>query len=161
MARKSRNSRGEKEKPSFFDSYWFEFAVVSLLGFGIFLLFEQLEIKAAIYDFVVRTGGGAWTYIRITGRAVRDWIREVKTSNLVGISLIVIAFVLMFWKLRLRALKRHPHISLCPECGADLHRIRTTFRQKLQQFFLWIRINHYSCCKCPFRTAVWRSKTEH
>jgi len=158
MERKKRDRRKKKKEQSFCDTYWFEMTVVTLMGMGIFLILEELEIKAAVYHFVVDHFVGAWTYIRSTGRSVLDWIRQVKTSNMVGFTLIVIAVVMMLWKLRLRAFKRHPHITLCPVCGADLHRIHCTFRQRIQELFLWLRITHYSCCKCPFRTTVWSEK---
>jgi len=161
MARRKQDERKEQKERSFFDTYWCELSVVALLGLGIFLILEQLEIKAAVYDFMVRTGGGAWTHIRSAGRATLGWLREVKTSNLVGFTLIVTAFVLMLAKLRFRALKRHPHISNCPSCGADLHRIHCRPIHRILELILWIRITHYSCCKCPFRAVVWRKKHEN
>jgi hypothetical protein len=157
MARKKRDERKER---SFFDTYWFEITVLGLLGLGIFLLLEELEIKAMVYDFMVRNGRGVLTYIRSTGRSVWEWIRQVKTSNMVGFSLIVMAIVLVAAKLRHRAFKRHAHITACPVCGADLYRIRCRFVHRLLELVLWLRITHYACCKCSFRTTVWRRRGE-
>jgi hypothetical protein len=160
MAREKRDPRKE-EKPSFFDTYWFELTVVALLGLGTFLLLERLQIKAVVYRFVVRVAGGTWARVRSAGRAALDWFHEVETSDLVGFALIITAFILMFWKLRLRALKRHAHISNCPACGADMHRIRSRPSHRVLELVLWVRVLHYSCCKCPFRTTVWLKRHEH
>ena len=161
MARRKRNERKDQKPRSFFDTYWFELTVVVLLGLGTFLLLERLQIKAVVYRFVVRVAGNAWQHIRSTGRAALDWLHEVETSDLVGFALIITACVLMLWKLRLRVIKRHPHISNCPSCGADMHRIRCTPIHRILELVLWVRITHYSCCKCPFRATVWSKKHEH
>ncbi len=150
----------EEPKKSFVDTYWFEITVIGLLGLGIFLLLERLQIKAAVYEQVVRFLGSTWTAARSTGRALLNWLRDVETSDLVGFGLILVAAGLIVWKLRHRAFKRHPYISICPDCGADLHRIRCTVSHRAQEILLWLRITHYSCCKCPFRTAVWRKRSE-
>jgi hypothetical protein len=161
MAGRKRDEKKEQQARSFFDTYWFEFTVVALLGLGIFLLLERLQIKAAVYHFAVRHLSGLWASIRSAGRTTLDWLHEVETSDLVGFALIITAFVLMFWKLRLRALKRHPYIANCPECNADMHRIRCKPIHRLLGLLLWIRITHYSCCKCKFRNVVWRKRHEH
>ena len=152
--------RKRRAKRSFFDSYWFEITVVALIGLGIFLLLERLEIKATVWGAAVSLAHTVASAVRSLARGISGRLHTVETSDLVGIGLIVAALGLLAWKLRLRAIRRHPSLSECPRCSGNLERVRCRLFHRLLAIALWVHIRHYSCNECTFRAAVWSRRRE-
>lgn len=146
---------------SFLDAYWFELTVVGLIASGIFLLVERMEIKLTIYHALVWLARRVAHAARPLGSATWRLLTRVEVSDLVGIALIATALGLIAWRLRRRALERHPALSECPACHAALQRIRSRLSHRLLGRLLWVRIKHYACSECSFRATVWDSRGRH
>ena len=160
MPNRERRKRKHPSDRSFFDSYWFEITVAGLIGLGIFLLLERLEIKEAIWLAVVWSAHRVGGTVRSLARSVGAFLHRGETSDLVGIALIVGAMILAACKLRLRAIRRHPPLPQCPQCSAVLQRVHGSLIRRLLGLALWVRIRHYSCDECGFRATVWSGRRE-
>jgi len=143
---------------SFLRTYWFEFTVVGLIATGIFLLVERMEIKLTIYEGLVWLARRIVRGARSFGSAGWRLLHGVEVSDLVGIALILIALGLIVWKVRGRAMKRHPRFSECPVCHAAVQRIRSRLIHRLLGLLLRVRIKHYGCSECSFHATIWDSR---
>jgi len=151
---KDRGGKRPRVVASFLSRFWFELLALGLLALGVFLLVEQLEIKVMMFRALMVCVGAV-------GHAVSDlWnlIVSVRKSNLVGITLILVATFMIIHRLRWRAIHRHQKLPLakeCPQCRGDLHRAERLLIDRLLELMLRVRIRHYSCGKCSFRASVW------
>lgn len=150
MAQKRKGIIKPRHEP-FLKEYNFEIKVVLLLGLGIFLLVEDLEIKHYIYLFIrkvlVTTGGGiAW---------FRDGLfflaNKVEASDIVGISLILYVLFLIANRWRERMIERFSQLVDCPECGGTLHRIRRNLNHKFLSVLYFVNVKHYHCKACSYK----------
>ena len=125
--------------------------VVFLLGLGIFLLVEDLEIKAYIYDMIRVVFLSVEKFIQSIRDGVIYVIGEFETSDLVGISLIFFALFLIANRWRERMIDRFSLLKDCPECGSNLHRIQKTSGQRMTAILYYIDVKHYSCKSCGYK----------
>ena len=151
MAPKKRKGIPKKHRKPFYEEYNFEIMVVFLLGLGIFLLVEDLEIKAYLYN-MIRT---IFLFIEKFIQSFRDGIfyvvGEFETSDLVGISLIFFAMFLVANRWRERMIDRFSSLKECPECRSHLHRIQKTSGQRMTSMFYYVDVKHYSCKSCGYK----------
>ena len=161
--RSKRHGPSQPRKPSFFKRFWFEILALLFLSLGIFLLIERLQIKAILCSWVL----GAVGIIASTASAIGHWITEnliaIEKSDLVGAALILVALSMMVYRLRARAIARHPPPILkeeCPKCSGDMVRAPRRASHRLLEWALWIRIRRYACSKCSFRTTSWHRLRE-
>ncbi len=104
MAKKTKRKRHEK-------SLWKEFRFEIFIGFlfvlGVFLLVEEMEIKATLFhsvSYFLRLiansvfGGDRW---------LRNLIAQVETSDIIGILLILTAIVLLGLQFRKKVIHRY------------------------------------------------------
>jgi len=136
---------------SWWQEYRFEIIVLALLGLGIFLLVEKLEIKAFIFRQLRRLILGTATNISSLANRLFELLREVETSDIVGILLILTALGMIFYRLRNRYILRHGPLRNCLKCGSDMHRIHRRLRHRILGVILWADVRYYSCKKCTFK----------
>ena len=117
-----------------------------------------MEIKLTIYEGLVWLARRIVRGARSLGSAAWRLLHSVEVSDLVGIALILIALGLIVWRIRGRAMKRHPRFSECPACHAAVQRIRSRLIHRLLGLLLWVRIKHYGCSECPFHATIWDSR---
>lgn len=150
-----RSAAGRKRR--FWARHWFELVVAGLLSAGVFLLLEQFEIKETLWN-LARQG---YRFLIAAGRRIVEsgtgLLATVEKSDLVGLALILLACVLLYWRLRERCVGAHenqdePHD--CPNCGHHLDRAHRTPLQRLASVLLWARIRRYVCTECGFHTST-------
>lgn len=111
---------------------------------GVFLLVEQLEIRATI----IRATRGILTRVgQIADRIIGVLVYEathITVSDAMGLVLIGVAFVVLVWRMRYR-LRRSPNYAgaTCPLCGGSLHRTRRTLLDHLIDRFA--PVQRYRC----------------
>ena len=130
--------------------YRFEIQVVFLLGLGFFLLWEKWKIKIYIYrwfrsviDFFVNGLSS------LTSTGVR-YLSQVEVSDIVGLTLILIALGMVFNRMRRRIVKRYQGQGECPKCGAEMTRVHKLLVHRLVGLFLMVRVMHMRCNKCQY-----------
>ena len=159
------DAHSEKKPPgpvrTFLGKFWFELVALAILSLGIFLIVEQLEIKLLIYRAIVRWAGMAAVAASSVWAAISSVLNRVKGSDCVGIALVVIALLMIAYRLRLRGMARHPDLPAnhqCPRCGREIHRLPRRLLDRVTEFLLWIRIRRYGCSKCSFKVSVWKGR---
>ncbi len=130
-----------------------------LLGTGLFLLLERLEIKQILFQgcrrlLSVFQSGASYLVNALTG---------IQRSDIVGLVLVALAVCVMATRIRFRMIQRQPGLEMdskCPKCGADLMRIHRKLIHRLLQPVFRVRITRYACKKCDFAATAWASRKQ-
>ena len=137
-------------KTSFIKEYYYEITVLFLMGSGIFLLFEKMNIKSELLIIFKNILIFLKEIILSNLLFVAKVMSRIEISDLVGISLIIISIFLIFRRIRVRIIQRFNQLNDCPKCGEDLHRKRRTTNQKILSWIFFVKIMNYSCSKCDY-----------
>ena len=123
-----------------------DLSIAFLFLFGIFLLVERMEIKETV-----------WAWMRGWVMAIYVFIADLfgtvgglEGSDLIGISLIILALVLLTVRTRRILIANHPALDECPICGGELYRTHRQTPQRVLESVLSLRIKNYSCKDCDF-----------
>ena len=140
-----------------------EFSVEIFIGFlflfGVFLLFEDMEIKSYVFNGIVglfRTVTNGFSNLLGSILGLGD---VFETSDIVGVVLILIAFFLFTIRVRQKAILRYHDLDECPDCGGNLlHIHRNPFHKIASKVFL-LKIRRYQCKDCDYEGFRIRAKT--
>ena len=135
---------------SFYKKYNFEILILGLLTLGFFLLWEKWKIKIIFWSFITSIANSIVVTIRNVAVKFGNVISKVETSDIIGIVLILAAFLLSLNRTRMRIIKSHPNLISCPKCKGDLHRSHRKTKHKIFAVFLLCVIKRYKCRKCSF-----------
>ncbi len=147
-----RKGIAKSPQKSYFKEYNFEITVIVLFGLGIFLLVEDLEIKHYIAVFIrsiLFTIGDLMGFLR---DGVIFTVKQLETSDIVGIIFILSAMYLIADRWRERMISRYAGFSECPSCGGKLHRIHKNLSQKTLGIFFFLKVKNYKCNSCAFNS---------
>ena len=148
--RTRKRKRIKNNSTSLFQEYNFEILVLGLFGLGFFLLWEKWNIKSITWRAITSSTLSIATFLRNISVRVGDIISGVETSDIIGIVLILIAFILVLNRARNRIIDNHPNLSSCPKCDTDLRRTHRKLKHKIQAWFLICRIKRFKCRSCSF-----------
>ena len=132
----------------FHQEYSFEIKVVVLLGLGIFLLVEDLEIKHYIYEFIRAILFSFGNGIKWFRDMIIFFLKQFEVSDIVGISLIMYVMFLIANRWRDRMIERYANLTNCPKCDGSLKRIRKNWNQKAMSILYFVNVKHYQCTEC-------------
>ena len=147
---KERKGIPKPKRKLFYQEYNFEITVVLLIALGVFLLVEELEIKHYLYEFIkviFFTIGNFIKFLRDTSIYIID---KFEISDLVGISLILLAIFLIANRWRERMIERYSVLKNCPDCNGDLQRIKRDFNQKMTGYIYFLTVKNYRCKSCNY-----------
>ena len=151
MAKKIRKRiKNNTHIESFYKKYNFEILVLGLLTLGFFLLWEKWKIKTIFWNFVTSIANFIVVTIRNIAVKFGNVISKVETSDIIGIALILVAFLLILNRTRMRIIRSHPNLISCPKCKGGLHRSHRKTKHKILAVFLLCVIKRYKCRKCSF-----------
>ena len=123
--------------------------VILLFTLGIFLLFEDLEIKQYIFEAIrtiVFTIGLGIKWFR---DSILFLIKQFEVSDIVGISLILYVVYLVANRWRDRMIDRYMDLHSCPQCGSDeIHRIKKNWKHQVMSIIYFVKVKHYQCKQC-------------
>ena len=136
---------------SYFREYNFEFTVVVLIALGIFLIVEALEINYYIYPCVKGFFFGIGHIIKLIQNGTIYVVSQFETSDLVGISLILLAIFLIAKRWRDRIIERHSILTECPNCNGHLVRTHRELNHKIMSFIYFITVKNYHCKVCKYK----------
>ncbi|MBT3228278.1 MAG: hypothetical protein HOG76_03230 [Candidatus Marinimicrobia bacterium] len=146
--------RRRKKSKRFERSIIREFSAEIMIGiiffFGIFLLYEEMEIKTYVFEGVVSdfqyiTHGISHFMSTLLGRA-----EEYETSDIVGSTLIFIAFNLLISRIRQKSILILSELTECPECGDDLVLVHRNVFQRIYGFVFRVKIRRFHCQSCDY-----------
>ena len=130
--------------------YKYEITVLFLFASGIFLLLEKMNIKRELFNILKKVIFFIMDIIIYILSIVVKIIRNIEISDLIGMILIMMAFIMVITRIRTRIIQRFSQLSECPKCGEDLNRAHRTRKQKLLGWLLYVKVMHFSCKKCDY-----------
>ncbi len=147
---KTRKGIPKPKRKLFYQEYNFEITVVLLIALGVFLLVEEMEIKHYLYEFIKVIFFTIGNFIKLLRDTSIYIIDKFEISDLVGISLILLAIFLIANRWRERMIERHSVLRNCPDCNGDLQRIKRDFNQKVTGFIYFLTVKNYHCKSCNY-----------
>ena len=147
---KARKGIPKPKRKLFYQEYNFEITVVVLIALGVFLLVEELEIKHYLYEFIKIIFFTIGNFIKLIRDGSIFIIDKFEISDLVGISLILLAFFLIANRWRERMIERYSLLNYCPNCNGDLQRIKRDFNQKVTGIIYYLTVKNYHCNTCNY-----------
>jgi hypothetical protein len=148
---KERKGIPKPKRKLFYQEYNFEITVVVLIALGVFLLIEDLEIKHYLYEFIKVIFFTIGKFIKLLQNGSIFIIEKFEISDLVGISLILLALFLIANRWRERLIERHSILRICPDCNGDLQRIKRDLNQKVTGLIYFLTVKNYHCKSCNFK----------
>ncbi|MCF7923317.1 MAG: transposase family protein [Candidatus Marinimicrobia bacterium] len=146
-----RRRKSKRHQKSIIREFSMEIFIGVLFLFGVFLLFEQMEIKSYMFNGIV-------SFFQAITHAFSQFFGSIlgaaeifETSDIVGTLLIVVAFFLFTFRVRQKAILRFHELSACPECGGDLLHIHRTLIQRIASRIFFLKIRRYQCKSCEFQ----------
>ena len=129
LARSSSRHRGHSSSTSrrtkrLLSKWWAEILVGLLMAFGVFFLFERMQIRHTLLNWLQR---GWSALLRLAGAAqdgVLQFLQSRTVSDLLGILFLAAALAIVVWRIRWRLLNSVRFTGRqCPRCGSALHRV--------------------------------------
>jgi len=145
-----RRKKSKRFERSIIREFGAEIMIAVLFFFGVFLLFEEMEIKRYVFDGIVSgfqyiTHGVSHFISNLLGRA-----EEYETSDIVGATLILIAFNLLIARVRQKTISILSELTECPECGDDLVLVHRNIFQRAFGFLFHLKIRRFHCHSCDY-----------
>ena len=147
---KERKGIPKPKRKLFYQEYNFEITVVVLIALGVFLLIEDLEIKHYLYEFIKVIFFTIGRFIKLLRDGSIFIIDKFEVSDLVGISLILLALFLVANRWRERMIERYSVLRNCPDCNGNLQRVKRDFNQKMTGFLYFLNVKNYHCKSCNY-----------
>ena len=147
---KERKGIPKPKRKLFYQEYNFEITVVLLIALGVFLLIEEMEIKHYLYEFIKVIFFTIGNFIKLLRDTSIYIIDKFEISDLVGISLILLAIFLIANRWRERMIERYSVLKNCPDCNGDLQRIKRDFNQKMIGYIYFLTVKNYRCKSCNY-----------
>lgn len=139
-----------------------EFTVEIIIGviflFGVFLLFEDMEIKTFVFHGVMNFFQAITHWFSNFLVSILGLTQEFETSDIVGTLLIIFAFLLLSLRVRQKAILRFHDLDECPECGGDMQHVPRNLGQRVVSRLFFIKIRRYHCKACDFDGLRIRAK---
>ena len=148
---KERKGIPKPKRKLFYQEYNFEITVVVLISLGVFLLIEDLEIKHYLYEFIKVIFFTIGSFIKLLRDGSIFIFDKFEISDLVGISLILLALFLIANRWRERKIERYSVLKNCPDCNGDLQRIKRDFNQKMTGLLYFLTVKNYRCKSCNYK----------
>jgi len=148
--RVERRSKGRRRNASLararrvWQDWWVEIVVAILILLAIFLLVEQMNIRKALYAWLLAVADGLRGLLAAFARSLARFVQNTTLSDLVAYVLLLVVLALIVWRTRYRLLT-NPRLAQiqCPRCGSELHRIHRRWHHRLLNLFIPCR--RYSC----------------
>jgi len=150
--------KSKRHKISLLREFSVEIFIALIFLFGLFLLFEKMEIKSVVFQGVVSFFQAISHWLSHLFAMLLGRMGEFETSDIVGTILIVIAFILLSVRVRAKAIYRLSELPSCPECDGDLILVHRNLYQRIVGKIFWLKIRRYKCKSCDFDGLRLRSK---
>ncbi|NQV16881.1 hypothetical protein HQ531_15565 [bacterium] len=148
--KKQRHRKSTRHQKSLIREFRTEIMIALLFALGVFLLFEDMEIKSVVFQGMISMFQGLSHWFSHMISKIFGIADIFEVSDIVGIFLISIAFVLFVYRARQKAIWRYAELSACPECDGDLYHIHRNFVQRIAAALFRLKIRRYKCKSCSF-----------
>ena len=157
VVRRRRCRRRDRPFWQFVRKYAFEIGWVIVVLFGIFLVFERMNIRVDMIRWAQAAATAVFRWITNLDDGVRAIVSRTTLSDELGLLLIfaaLVAAVLRFrwWLLNSETLT----VMRCPRCGGDIHQVHRHQTERLLGWFVPLR--RYRCFEPQCRWGGLRVK---
>jgi len=152
-----RRRKTKRHERSLIRDFSFEIVIGLVFLFGVFLLFEQMEIKSAVFHGIVGLFKTLSTSFSNLVGSILGLADIFETSDIVGTSLILVAFILFIYRVRQKSILRYHDLDECPDCSSDLIHIHRNMIQRVGGKLFRLKIRRYRCKKCDYEGLRIRS----
>jgi len=144
----------------FLQTYKFEIAWLLIIGLGIFLVFERLNIRTSLIAWLRRLAGAMQHNAGDLGGVLDAFLARTTLSDAIGFVLILGALGAIVLRVRWRLL-HNPALALlrCPKCNGNMHRVHRHNVDHIISFYVPVR--RYRCTNDQCRWTGLRVGTGH
>jgi len=128
----------------FLRAYCFEIIWLAVISLGIFLIFERLNIRGSLFEWLGRGSAAALGGVGRLGNAVGAFVASATLSDAVGSVLVLGALAAIALRVRWRLI-RNPALALqrCPQCNGNIYRVHRHAVDRL--ISLYLPVWRYRC----------------
>ena len=143
---------------SFLGAYSVEIIAAVVVGLGILLVLERMNIRLTFFAWATIGARNALHALGHVDNAVADAIARLTLSNALGFTLILGAVFAIVLRIRWRLVRTESLTTLrCPRCDGQIHRVHRRLGDRVLGWFVPVR--RYSCsnreCQwCGIRVAT-------
>ncbi len=135
-------------RKSFIKRYSFELLILFLILTGVFLLVENMEIKSIIIYYVTGLMKFGLQFFQSIITSLSGFIQSREGSDIIGMGLIFLAIILLYFRYRKMILTEWNSGKNCPECESKMVRKRKESKHKILAKIFFLKVRHYFCAKC-------------
>jgi hypothetical protein len=138
------HERRSSRSAQFLKTYWVEILIVVGLILGVFLLFEQMNIRGTLLGWAVAAGNLGLNLVARFFDSLQSLGSRLGLSELIAIPMLIGVVVLLIWRIRWR-LRNTPALvdTHCPRCGGGLQRVHRHSIDRAISIFVAVR--RYRC----------------
>jgi len=133
---------------SFIKRYTFELLILFLILTGVFLLVENMEIKSTIIYYVNGLMKFSLQFLQSIITSLSGFIQSLEGSDIIGMGLIFLAIILLYFRYRKMILTEWNSGKNCPECESKMVRKKKESKHKIIAKIFFLKVRHYFCAKC-------------
>jgi len=136
----------------FWRAYRFEIIWLFVVAVGIFLVFEQMSVRATLAGWFRQVASSLLGDVVQGYQRFDAFLSQTSTSDVVGFALICAATFAIFARIRSR-LRNTPALAelRCPRCGDGLHRIHRKPLDRLISVYVPVRRYHCRSDRCGWK----------
>jgi hypothetical protein len=136
-----------------------EIVAVGLAGLGVFLLVEQMHIRATALSLCRSLLAALSSAEEAIAQGLLYRLARITLSDAMGLIAIGLAISIVIWRVHWRIVRSEKLASpVCPRCGSRLHRVHRRTRDKL---ITWIApLRRYRCASRACRWTGLRLRLE-
>lgn len=143
----------------FFRDYAIEIIAFVIVALGLFLLFEQMDIRATVRQSISRVIDFVISAVGYVFQEVKDYAMSFTPSDALGWLLIILAIVFILWRIRYRYLHSDKWLATtCPKCGSKIYRVH---RSRWDRFVGWVFLPKARRYQCSNDGCDWTGLRRH
>ncbi len=153
-----RRRTSKRHKRSITRAYGIEIIIAILFSFGVFLLYEDMEVKSVVFHGVLFIFQTINEWFSSFINSILGTVNVVETSDIIGGFLLLLAWILFSFRVRQKTIARYYELSECPECGGILMHVHRNPLQRLTAKIFMVQVRRYRCKSCDFDGLRIRSR---
>ena len=138
----------KRRRNSLIKRYSFELLILFLILTGVFLLVENMEIKSTIIYYVTGLMKFGLQFFQSIITSLSGFIQSREGSDIIGMGLIFLAIILLYFRYRKMILTEWNSGKNCPGCESKMVRKKKESKHKILAKIFFLKVRHYSCAKC-------------
>jgi hypothetical protein len=125
-------------------AYRFEIIWLAIVALGFFLIFERLNIRSSLFEWLKRVSAVLLTGVGRLDDQFGAFLARITLSDAIGLALVLGAMVAIVLRVRWRLIHNSALALLrCPRCDGNIHRVHRHALDRL--ISLYVPVQRYRC----------------